>query len=114
VWLSEEEAIQMAKHLGISEKEFLKKYTRLVSGKLALLEKRKDAETYDCIFLKDKQCMIYPVRPKQCQTFPWWPENLSSKEAWEGLSSYCEGINHNQAPLISLKEIQKELGEKNE
>ena len=38
---------------------------------------------YDCVFLKEdpergrKTCSIYPVRPLQCRTWPFWPENLA-------------------------------------
>lgn len=27
-----------------------------------------------CIFLHNNQCIIYPVRPEQCRTFPDWPD----------------------------------------
>ena len=109
VWITEEEVSTISSHLGLSEKDFVKKYVRNVGGRLALLERRKNAETYDCVFLKEKKCEIYSVRPKQCQTFPWWNENLSSPEAWEETAAYCEGVNHPEAPLITLGEIKKDL-----
>jgi len=106
VFFTDEEAETMSAHLKISKDEFMKKYTRYFHGRYALKELSK---TYDCIFLKDKKCTIYPVRPKQCRTFPWWVDQLKSKEAWEEAAARCEGINHCDAPIIPLEEIQKEL-----
>ncbi len=104
VWINDQEITEMADFLKISFEEFVKKYTRKVADRLALLEHPRN---YDCVFLKDKKiCTLYNARPKQCRTYPWWPENLESKKAWEEESKRCEGINHADAPLISFKEIK--------
>lgn len=100
VWVSELEISEMAAHLNISVESFMEKYVRLVDGKLSLLEDQKDPYTYDCVFLKDKKCQIYSVRPKQCRTFPWWPKNLKSEKDWEKAASFCEGINRVDAPIV--------------
>jgi Fe-S-cluster containining protein len=44
----------------------------------------------DCIFWEE-DCTIYPVRPRQCRTFPFWPENLKSPEAWAAVRETCQG-----------------------
>ena len=106
VWLEEDEVEKMAEFLGISKQEFIQRYTREVDGELALLEFPR---SYDCIFLRDKKCLVYGARPKQCRTFPFWPENLTSKQAWEATARRCEGINHPDAPLITLTQIEKTL-----
>ena len=106
VWINDEEIVAMAKHLNISLETFIKKYTRSVYGRRALLEHPK---TYDCIFLQNKTCTLYNARPMQCKTYPWWPEILSSKKAWEEEAERCEGIGHPDASLISLEEIQQQL-----
>lgn len=108
VWVSPAEAEALAAHLQISVEEFIKKYTRRVGDRLSLTE-RKNQGNYDCVFLEGKRCTVYESRPKQCRTYPWWPENVSSKEEWEEEGVRCEGINLPDAPLISLQEIQKHL-----
>ncbi|MCB1114461.1 MAG: YkgJ family cysteine cluster protein [Chlamydiia bacterium] len=107
VFVSDEEIIKMAEHLKLSVKEFGRLYLRQdASGRLSLKELSK---TYDCVFLRDKKrCSIYEVRPKQCRTFPFWPEALSSPEAWEETARYCEGINP-QAPKVPLEVIKENL-----
>ena len=111
VWVSPEEAEAMAAHLKITLEEFVKKYTRRVGNRLSLLERRR-GNNYDCIFLDGKRCTIYDVRPEQCRTYPWWPENTNSPQEWKEEGIRCEGINHPDAPLISLGEIQKHLSPK--
>lgn len=104
VWVNDEEIKAIADHLKISLGDFSRRYLRLVKGNFSLLEHQK---TYDCIFLKDKRCQIYPVRPTQCRTFPWWPRNLESRETWIEVARHCEGIHHN-APLVDRKIIEEQ------
>lgn len=106
VFVNEQEIEGMAKAINMPPDEFVRKYVRRVGNRLSLKEHPK---TYDCVFLEGKQCKVYLDRPKQCRTFPWWQENVESKEAWKEAAERCEGINHPEAPLISLEEIQKQL-----
>jgi hypothetical protein len=105
VWISEDEMEEMAAYLKITPKEFEKKYVRHAFGRLALIEKRV---SYDCVFLKDKQCLVYGARPSQCRKFPWWNENLRSSEQWKETAKMCEGIDHPDAPLTSFEQIEEE------
>ena len=105
VWLKPEEITTMATHLGITEEQFIQTYTRSIFGRISL---REDRVSYDCIFLKDKKCQVYSVRPKQCRTFPWWTENLTSQEDWKIAAQRCEGIDHPEAPVIPLSQIEME------
>ncbi len=108
VWVSPEEAKAIAEHLGLPLEEWIKKYTRRVGNRLSLNE-NKNKSDFDCVFLEGKRCTIYQVRPQQCRTYPWWKENVESIEDWNEEGKRCEGINHKDAPLISLEEIQKIL-----
>jgi uncharacterized protein len=113
VFLNKEEAINIANELKISVEEFVRLYTRQIGKKLALKERKISEVIYDCIFLKDKKCTIYKHRPKQCCTFPWWPQNLKSKESWENLAAECEGLIQEDAPVIPFEKIQEELHKNN-
>ena len=106
-WVSPDEIKAIALFLGISEEDFSKKYLRRVGQRYSLLE---DPQNYDCIFLEDKRCRIYSTRPKQCSSYPWWPENLNSPESWEAAKKYCEGIN-DDAPIVPFEKIQRDLEE---
>ncbi len=104
VWLSEEDIETLCQALQLQRHEFLQRYTRLVHLRTALIEHPK---TYDCVFLKGNRCEVYSARPKQCRTFPWWPEHLSSPEEWKKAAERCEGINHPDGKLFSPEEIDQ-------
>lgn len=105
VWVSDDDIKTISAHLNISEKEFQKRYLRRIGDRYSLLE---DAKSYDCVFLENNRCKIYQHRPAQCSTYPWWPYQIESKEAWDNAAQWCEGINSN-APLVTHEEIEKQL-----
>jgi len=104
VWLKEDDIEALCKELKLEREEFLRLYTRTAYGLTSLLERPR---TYDCVFLEGKKCKVYKARPKQCRTFPWWPEHLSSPEAWKQAASRCEGINHPEAPIVPFEKIEE-------
>ena len=63
------------------------RWTPMPGGEMQLSLQEKPG--FDCIFWQ-KGCTIYPYRPLQCKTFPFWESTLCSRDAWEGLS--CPGI----------------------
>ncbi len=105
IWVTEKEIAQIALSLEMTPGAFLSKYVRTIDGRYSLLE--KDAP-YDCIFLKEHRCEIYKVRPRQCRTFPWWEQNLESRESWENTARSCPGINE-EAPLFKADDIDNNL-----
>jgi len=105
VWVSEADIQAISDYLKIPLEEFSKKYLRKVGNRYSLLEK---AGNFDCIFLEGKKCKIYPVRPIQCSTYPWWPELVESPERWQETAYHCEGIR-SDAPKVSQQEIDAQL-----
>ncbi len=61
----------------------------------------------DCIFLTDSGCSIYPVRPIQCRSYPFWAALVESQEDWDRESEECPGINHGE--LHKKEEIEEWL-----
>jgi uncharacterized protein len=58
----------IAEFLGLTEQDFLHRYTRLRTNRqgLSLLEKAN----HECIMLDGNSCRIHPVKPSQCAGFP--------------------------------------------
>ena len=55
----------------------------------------------DCIFWdKSAGCTVYPARPVQCQTWPFWPENVESPEDWDHVRSVCPGSGHGRVYTV--------------
>ena len=105
IFVSLEEIQAIAAHLNMGVDDFSRKYVRKIDQKYSLLEK---PHSYDCVFLDEKRCQIYPVRPTQCQTFPYWPGVMESPESWRATAKGCEGIRHD-APLVPQEEIEAQL-----
>lgn len=105
VFLSLNDLERIAAHFALSSQEFARKYTRFVDGQYALLDAQGSE---DCIFLENKRCAIYEVRPTQCKTFPWWLHNLRTPEEWKEAKERCEGIDHSEAPLVPSLEIRQQ------
>lgn len=106
VWVNFDEIEQIANYLKLPVDQFKRRYLRQKNGRYALIE--LPSKDYSCVFLQDNRCTIYSVRPLQCQKFPWWISNLSSKEAWNEAAKRCEGIR-SSAPIYSQEEIDSEL-----
>jgi len=114
VWISPQEIDRLAQFLKLSSAQVRRQYCRKVGGRWSLKEHRAPEGKYDCVFLeelpappgpRDKQlqpgepiplrrrgCSIYPVRPLQCRTWPFWDTNLSSPQMWQQASRKCPGM----------------------
>tara|TARA_A100001015_G_scaffold321274_1_gene451152 strand:- start:438 stop:878 length:441 start_codon:yes stop_codon:yes gene_type:complete len=106
VWLTEVDIQRIADKLNITKKYFLQKYTLNIAGRYSLKEIQP---SYDCIFYKNKRCTIYQARPKQCRTYPFWDDILSSKKNWDAEKKYCEGIDHREADEFTRKKVENML-----
>jgi uncharacterized protein len=108
VWLTLEDMQRMAGQLQMAFDDFARIYVRQIGERYALVEKTN----YDCVFLtRDAAgkagCVIYPVRPMQCRTWPFWNENLHSPETWRRALAKCPGTRHAEGRLYDLAHIEK-------
>lgn len=103
VWVTEDEIRQIAEFCGQSLGETRIQHTKLLTGQLTL----REFPNGDCTFLdgQTRRCKIYPVRPAQCRTWPFWNSNLASPEAWQQARNVCPGMG--QGDLVQLETIQK-------
>ena len=96
VFFTDDEAEAMATRLELTVGEFRKKHAHKAYGEWSLNETKTEFG-YDCIFLvRDEEgkagCSIYEDRPKQCRTWPFWPENLRSQRNWLTVAKNCPGV----------------------
>lgn len=73
--VDDREIAAMAAHLGMTDLEFIDRYTRLRPNRdgLALIDKGPDAEgnyNHECIFLEGRDCVVQAAKPIQCAGFP--------------------------------------------
>lgn len=107
VYLDSVDVSAIARHLGLGEAEFLERYCQQEEGWVSL---RMDQPA--CPFLKaDNRCAIYPVRPKQCATWPFWKENLT-RAAWNEIAKDCPGIDKGElVPRAEVERVARETEE---
>jgi Fe-S-cluster containining protein len=108
-----EEIERMAAHLQLSEADFITKYCEvyddIYEGDLVqTLVIKMNPENGSCIFLQDDmKCQIYPARPFQCLSFPFWHMNLENKNAWAKVKEDCVGFStHLRGHFYTLAEIE--------
>lgn len=45
-----------------------------------------------CPLLVGDTCSVHPARPRQCRTYPFWPETTRNAQSWERERDHCPGI----------------------
>lgn len=104
--MSFDEMRAMAAHLELSLSAFKSRYA--ITWDADMRKWVIDAHPDGCPLLtKDLACSVHPVKPMQCQTFPFWPELLSDVAAWDETKKYCPGMDADAGRLYSLDEIRK-------
>ncbi|MHC4122868.1 MAG: YkgJ family cysteine cluster protein [Planctomycetota bacterium] len=106
IWVTKPEVELIAEFLKIPTRQLREKYLKRKGLRSTIIEQ---PITRDCIFLRkvngQKRCMIYPVRPNQCRTWPFWPSNLSNPTEWNLAAKKCSGINRGK--LYNYEQIEK-------
>jgi len=87
VYLEAADVERLARFFELSPARFRRLYTRQDEGS-TVLEMTETA----CPFLDGTRCTVYPARPAQCETFPFWKENLLTRARWQALGEFCPGI----------------------
>jgi Fe-S-cluster containining protein len=104
VWVNDAEVAAIAAYRGEPVQEVTARFTRRVDGQRSLRERANG----DCVFYDRRQgCTIYPVRPRQCRTWPFWDSNLATPADWERTCKLCPGSG--QGELIPVEEITQRL-----
>jgi Fe-S-cluster containining protein len=106
IWVTRREIELIADYLRIPITRLRSDYLKRVGLRLSIVE---DVATKDCIFLTridgERKCRIYPVRPNQCRTWPFWPSNLTNTNVWNEAARRCAGVDRGR--LYSFEEIEK-------
>jgi hypothetical protein len=96
----------LADHLGVTVDDLRRSYVIHIGARSTIIE---EPRTNDCVFLtktkSGRGCSIYPVRPNQCRTWPFWSYNLASPNDWNMAGVKCPGIN--RGGLYSFEEIER-------
>ncbi|MBR57998.1 MAG: zinc/iron-chelating domain-containing protein [Myxococcales bacterium] len=91
VWLDDSTVEAMAAFLKLEIDEFAARYIRQVGRRFSLRENRLGPSDHACVFfdLDAQRCSVYPVRPNQCRTYPFWSQY---KENSDDAFRECPGL----------------------
>ena len=104
VWVSSVELAALADYLGQPVEQTFARHIRLVNGEMSLVERPNG----DCEFWDQKKgCTIYPVRPTQCRTWPFWQSTTATKADWKRTQASCPGAGHGE--LHNADEITRRV-----
>ena len=98
VRVKEQELADIADYLGMSVSAVVETFIYPWENE----QRIRETDDGRCLFFEDG-CRIYPVRPNQCKTFPFWFDNLRSETRWNKIHSQCPGIG--TGPLYTKAEI---------
>ena len=91
IWVKYPEIEAISKYLDMELENFAKIYLKKVGHRYSLVERKIGDNDYACIFFdtQKNRCAIYPVRPLQCRTFPFWQQFKNSEDE---VKRECPGI----------------------
>lgn len=112
IWITRPETELLADFFEMSKKELRQRYLKRSGLRTTITE---HPLTKDCTFLQKiegkKRCVIYPVRPNQCRTWPFWSSNLACTNAWSQAGKKCIGVNygkhHSADEINKIKNAKK-------
>lgn len=108
VYLSERDLVNAAAYLGMTPGEFEAKYVIRFRTLIRLRRSRKN----ECYFLSESGCSIHPAKPTQCRLYPFWPELVEDRNAWEKEREVCPGIGKGELVQIGTAcEVAHEMKE---
>jgi hypothetical protein len=105
VYLSQADLERAAAYLGLDPREFERRYVYRTRNLLRLRKPRAS----QCHFLENDGCAIHSAKPTQCRAFPFWPELVGDRAAWEEAKQYCPGIG--AGPLVSIQLVNRAAGD---
>ena len=101
VWVEDEEIARLAAFRGESFEAFCLTYVRQVADRFSLIERPGG----DCVFWdKASGCTVYSARPNQCQTWPFWDENIETTADWRRVQRGCPGAGTGR--VYTVEEIR--------
>ncbi len=103
IYVEEPEITDIAAFLDIPREIFIERCLYPFQDSYSI----REAPDGRCIFYENG-CAIYPARPSQCRTYPFWFQNLRSEQSWEEVKLKCPGIG--KGPTYSKEAILDCIG----
>ncbi len=104
VWVTQSELTALAEFLEQPIEQVRARWTRRVGQRISLRERPNG----DCVFWdREAGCTVYPARPTQCRTWPFWSTTAGTPDDWEYTCQICPGAGHGE--LVAADEITRRI-----
>jgi Fe-S-cluster containining protein len=106
--LNRTDTLRMSKHLGMSEREFIKKYTTQNPKKPSDRHYILEGEDKHCPFLTSHGCSQYEGRGQVCRFYPWTsPDNMAGMKEKKPITIYqrCDGMKLTYIHVLEDAEV---------
>ncbi len=105
------DAARIARYMGMTEKQFVEKYTTTSAFEDSLILRRTES---GCVFLNGNDCTIYEERPDTCRNFPHLVRGRGSIESrmWQMIdrATYCPIVYNTLEEYKDLMHFQRDGG----
>ena len=102
VYFSDEELQNLKEYLNLDAEKWKLLVKKLINFRKNRLHVHSSSKA--CIFIgSENRCRIYPVRPLQCRSYPYWPSVFESKAELLSHMKKCPGFNEKISPISSLQ-----------
>jgi hypothetical protein len=103
VYIRDDELDPIARHLGEARETLIARLRLLREDGKWMLDATDGS---GCPLLTpDRTCSVHEVKPKQCATFPFWPDLVDDAAVWEDSKRFCPGLDSPQGKIYSRGEI---------
>ena len=99
---------RISEHIQADPKTFVAEYCEF-SGNKPLLAQGRDGY---CVFW-DKVCVIHPVKPRMCRSWPFIENILADITNWRVMAGSCPGIRADIPDGIIRKRVCQEIDREN-
>jgi uncharacterized protein len=86
VFLTAADRRRLARHLGLDGRRFIRTVCVRIDGNYYIGDSGRQ-----CRFLENGKCSVYPARPHQCRSWPFWPDLLDAAAWRDRVRSVCPG-----------------------
>jgi hypothetical protein len=106
VYVTDDEVLALADLLKLTPAEFRRRHTFVDGDGFRQLAFEGDR----CVFLTESgACRVYPARPVQCRTFPFWRGMVRGGQWTREARRLCEGVG--QGRLYTIEEVESRIAE---
>ena len=113
VYFSDDELQDLKEYLKLNDEKWKLLKNQLIRFKKNGLNVHSSPKA--CIFINaENKCRIYPVRPLQCRSYPYWPSVFESRKELVLHMKKCPGFKEESEKITSLQILRRvNITEKN-